>query len=125
MASKFVVLLCYWGGKICDGPQGISYNKPPSKAIKVQHGIKFNELINQIHYATSTNKEHNSIKVICRYPSGTGKMMKYIHLPITDNGDIDIMFDALSLHQELSNIELYLEVQTNEPKHHTGMESRY
>ena len=112
MASKGVILLCYWGGSICDGPEGVSYNKPPSKAINVQRGIKFNELINQIHVATSIDKQKNCIEVICRYPSGFGKMMKYIPLPITDNNDIEIMFQILNVYQELSTIDIYLEVET-------------
>lgn len=112
MASKGVILLCYWGGNICDGPEGVSYNKPPSKAINVQRGIKFNELINQIHVATSNDKQKNCIEVICRYPSGFGKMMKYIPLPITDNNDIEIMFQILNVYQELSTIDIYLEVET-------------
>jgi hypothetical protein len=58
MASKGVILLCYWGGNICDGPEGVSYNyKLPSKANNAQRGIKFNELINQIHVATSIDKQ--------------------------------------------------------------------
>ena len=57
MTSKCAILLCYWGGNICDGPEGVCYNKPPSKAIKVQPGIKFNKHINQLHVATSIDKE--------------------------------------------------------------------
>ncbi|GJW41445.1 Clp protease regulatory subunit ClpX2, mitochondrial-like protein [Tanacetum coccineum] len=102
----------YWGGDICDGPEGVSYNKPPSKAINVQRRIKFNELISQIHVATSIDKQKNCIKVICRYQSGFGKRMKYIPLPITDNDDIKIMFQILNVYQELSTIDIYLEVET-------------
>nr|GEV46036.1 DNA-binding WRKY [Tanacetum cinerariifolium] len=55
-----VILLCYWGGDICDGPEeGVSYNKPPSKAINIQRGIKFNEVISQIHVATSIVNNFN------------------------------------------------------------------
>ncbi|PWA43780.1 hypothetical protein CTI12_AA532470 [Artemisia annua] len=104
------------GGNICDGPEGVSYNKPSGKAINVQRGIKFNELINQIHVATSIDKQTNCIKVICRYPSGFGKMMKYIPLPITDNNDIEVMFQILNVYQELSTIDIYLEVETQRQK---------
>nr|KAJ0225558.1 hypothetical protein LSAT_V11C100032350 [Lactuca sativa] len=105
MTSKFITLLCYWDGKICDGEEGITYNKSPNQSIKVQCGIQFNELIDQIHIAT--------------YPSVVGKVMKYIPLSITDDNVIEIMFDACSLHQELSNIDLYLEVEVNCIKNHT------
>nr|KAJ0225671.1 hypothetical protein LSAT_V11C100032430 [Lactuca sativa] len=119
MTSKFITLLCYWDGKICDGEEGITYNKSPNQAIKVQCGIQFNELIDQIHIATSIDKQQKPIKVICRYPSVVGKVMKYIPLSITDDNVIEIIFDACSLHQELSNIDLYLEVEVNGIKNHT------
>lgn len=115
MAPKFVTLICYLGGKICDGPECVAYNKCPGKTIKVQHGIQFDELINQIHFATSIDKQIQHIKVICRYPLVVGKVMKYIPLPIKDNDDVHIMFDMLSRYKELSNFELYLEVEDNEP----------
>lgn len=111
MAPNFATLFCYWGGKICDGPEGVSYNMSPSKAIKVHHGIQFDELINKLYAATSFDKQKYSIKLVCRYPSVVGKVMRYIRLPINDNDDIEIMFDALSLHRELSNIDLYVEVE--------------
>ncbi|CAH1454284.1 unnamed protein product [Lactuca virosa] len=125
MTSKFITLLCYWDGKICDGEEGITYNKSPNKAIKVQCGIQFNELIDQIHIAKSIDKQKKLIKVICRYPSVVGKVMKYIPLSITDDNDVEIMFDAFSLHQELSNIDLYLEVEVNGIKNHTEITPRY
>lgn len=125
MTSKFITLLCYWDGKICDGEKSITYNKSPNKAIKVQYGIQFNELIDQIHIATSIDKQQKCIKVICRYPSVVGKVMKYIHLSITDDNDVEIMFDAFSVHQELSNIDLYLEVEVNGIKNHTEITPKY
>lgn len=54
-------------------------------------------------------------------PIVVGKVMKYIPLPIKDDNNIDILFDVLSLHQELSNINLYLEVEININKNHTNI----
>nr|KAJ0206620.1 hypothetical protein LSAT_V11C500279080 [Lactuca sativa] len=124
MTSKFVTFLCYRDGKIYDGKEGITYDKSPSKAIKVQRGIKFNDLVNQIYFATSIDKQQYHIKVICRYPSVVGKVMKYIPLPIKDDNDVEIMFDVLSLHQELSNIDLYLEIDVNGNKNHMDITPR-
>nr|KAJ0189856.1 hypothetical protein LSAT_V11C800389420 [Lactuca sativa] len=121
MPSKFVTLLCYRDGKICDGEEGITYNKPPSKVIKVQYGTQFNDLINQIHIATSIDRKQCHIKVICRYSLVDGNVMKYIHLPIKGDNDVEIMFDVLSLHQQLSNIDLYLEVEVSGNKDHTNI----
>lgn len=49
-------------------------------------------------------------------------MMKYIHFPITYDDDIDIMFQVLNLYQELSTIDLYLEVET---QRHTKIARRF
>ena len=115
MAPKFVTLLCYWNGAICDGPDGVFYNKSPSKAIKVQCGIRHDELIDQIHTAIPIDKKQHHIKVICRYPTVAGKVMKYISLHINDNNDVEIMFDVLTRHKKLSNIDLYIEIEDTEP----------
>ncbi|PWA74118.1 MuDR family transposase [Artemisia annua] len=117
MVPKFVTLLCYWDGAICDGPEGVFYNKPPSKAIKVQCGIRYNQLINQIHSAIPIDKQQHHIKVICRYPTVAGKVMKYISLHINDNNDVEIMFDVLTRHKKLSNIDLYIVVEDIEQRH--------
>ncbi|XWS24325.1 hypothetical protein CRYUN_Cryun28dG0091700 [Craigia yunnanensis] len=44
-----------------------------------------------------------------RYPLVVGQMLKYILIPIEDDDDVDIMFDAIARHPKLSNIDLYLE----------------
>ncbi|XP_071690011.1 uncharacterized protein [Rutidosis leptorrhynchoides] len=110
MEPKFATILCYWGGGICNGEEGVSYNIPPTKAIKVQFGIQFQQLIEKLHSATSIDKQKYRINIVCRYPSVVGKFMRYVALPIKDDDDVEIMFDALDLHPELSNIDLYLEV---------------
>nr|KAJ0224725.1 hypothetical protein LSAT_V11C100037040 [Lactuca sativa] len=111
---EVVTMLCYWGGTTCDGPDGINYSKAPKKAINVNRRIQFDELIDCIYLATSFDKQHHRINLICRYPSvGIGNIVKYIPLPIKDNDDVGIMFDVLRVHQEVSNIDLYLE----EPPH--------
>lgn len=51
--------------------------------------------------------------------------MNYIPLQIMEENDVEIMFDVLSLHQELSNIDIYLEVEVNGNKNHTEITPRY
>ena len=62
-------VFCYWDGIICDGPDGISYSEAPKKAIKVNHRVQFDELVNCIYRATSFDKQLHHINLICRYPS--------------------------------------------------------
>nr|GEZ60791.1 hypothetical protein [Tanacetum cinerariifolium] len=111
MAPKFVTLLCFWDGAICDGPEGVCYNKSSNKAIKVQCRIRYDELSNQIHSAIPIDKQQHHIKVICRYPAVVKKAMKYISLHINDNNDVEIMSDVLTRHKKLSNIDLYIDTK--------------
>lgn len=121
-----VTLLCYWGGTTCEGQDGIMYNKAPNKAIKVNRGIKFDELLDRMYRVSSFDKQKHHIKVVCRYPLvGIGKVIKFVPLPIKDNDDIDIIFDVLTIHQELSTVDLYLEVEDKAPIQQTEMASRY
>ncbi|XP_023771148.2 uncharacterized protein LOC111919790 [Lactuca sativa] len=90
---EVVTVLCYWGGTTCDGLDGINYSKAPKKKQSI-------------------------------YPSvGIGNVVKYIPLPIKDNDDVGIMFDVLRVHQEVSNIDLYLEVEDIDQIQHIEMES--
>nr|XP_043608744.1 uncharacterized protein LOC122580536 isoform X2 [Erigeron canadensis] len=125
MKHKFVTLLCYSGGTICDGPDGVIYDKSPSKAIKIHCGIKDDELINRVNQATSINQQLHNIKIICRYPFvGIGKVTKYVPLHIKDDDDIAIMFDVVSVHERLCNLDLYLEIEEKEQNQPTQMVSR-
>nr|KAJ0210772.1 hypothetical protein LSAT_V11C400215000 [Lactuca sativa] len=122
---EVVTMLCYWGGTTCDGPDGINYSKAPKKAININRRIQFDELVDSIYLATSFDKQHHRINLICRYPSvGIGNVVKYIPLPIKDNDDVGIMFDVLRVHQEVSNIDLYLVVEDIDQIRHIEMESR-
>ncbi|XP_023741643.1 uncharacterized protein LOC111889720 isoform X2 [Lactuca sativa] len=122
---EVVTMLCYWGGTTCDGPDGINYSKAPKKAINVNCRIQFDELVDRIYLATSFDKQHHRINLIYRYPSvGIENVVKYIPLPIKDNDDVGIMFDVLRFHQEVSNIDLYLEVEDIDQIRHVEMESR-
>nr|KAJ0202552.1 hypothetical protein LSAT_V11C500263430 [Lactuca sativa] len=95
------------------------------KAINANRRIQFDELVDRIYLATSFDKQHHRINLICRYPSvGIGNVVKYIPFPIKDNDDVGIMFDVLRVHQEVSNIDLYLEVEDIDQIRHIEMESR-
>ncbi|KAI3699312.1 hypothetical protein L2E82_43544 [Cichorium intybus] len=50
--------------------------------------------------------------------------MKYIPFPIKDDNDVEIVFDVFSLHDELSNIDLYLEIEMNGNKNHIEVAPR-
>nr|KAJ0220147.1 hypothetical protein LSAT_V11C200089660 [Lactuca sativa] len=105
---EVVTILCYWVGTTSNGQDGINYSKAPRRAINVNRRIQFDELVDRIYLATSFDKQHHRINLICRYPSvGIGNVVKYIPLPIKDNDDVGIMFDVLRVYQEVSNIDLF------------------
>ncbi|XVF84589.1 hypothetical protein PTKIN_Ptkin17bG0049300 [Pterospermum kingtungense] len=39
-------------------------------------------------------------------------MIKYFRLPVVDDGSVDIMLEIPSIHPSISNVELYLEVES-------------
>ena len=113
MGEKDVTILCYWNGSIVKGLEGLAYDKPPNKAIKVKSGINYKMLLNKMYSIASLDRQQFRIKMTCRYPSVVGQMLKYIPIPIPikDDDDVDIMFDDIARHPELSNIGLYLEAK--------------
>lgn len=109
MARQGVTLMCYWNGKITNGPHGISYEGAAPKPIRVSYGITYDELLDKIYGVTGFDKRRFKLKITCRYPA----CREYIPVPIDDDESIDIMFDVAR--QPGTNcMELYLE---REPMH--------
>ncbi|OMP12227.1 MuDR family transposase [Corchorus olitorius] len=109
--EKDITILCYWNGNIVEGLEGLCYDQPPNKAVKVKLGLNYELLLNKMYSITSLDRQQFRIKMTCRYPSVVGPNLKYIVIPVRDDDDVDIMFDALTKHDELSNIDLYLETE--------------
>ena len=65
MGEKDVTILCYWNGSIVQGLEGLSYDKPPNKAIKVKSGINNKVLLNKMYSITFLNRQQFRIKMIC------------------------------------------------------------
>lgn len=111
MGKKDITMFCYWNGNTIQGSEGLSYDKPPNKAIKVKSGMNYKAILNKMYSVASLDRRQFKIKMTCRYPSVVGKILKYIPVPIKDDDDVDIMFDAIVKHSELSNIDLYLDFE--------------
>ena len=111
MGEKDVTILCYWNGSIVQRLKGLSYYKPPNKAIKVKSGINYKMLLNKMYSIASLDRQQFKIEMTCRYPSVAGQILKYIPIPSKNDDDVDIMFDAIARHLELTNIDLYLEIE--------------
>ena len=93
-----VTIFCYWNGSIVQGSEGLSYDKPLNKVIKVNSRIDYEALLNKMYSIASLDRQQFRIKMTCRYPSVIGQMLKYIPIPIKDGDDVDIMFDAIARH---------------------------
>lgn len=104
MARQGATLMCYWNGRITNGPHGISYEGATPKPIRVSFGITHCELRDKIYGVTGFDKQHCNLKIICRYPA----CREYIPVPIDDDDSMDVMFDVAR--QPGTNcMELYLE----------------
>lgn len=90
MARQGVTLMCYWNGRMINGPYGVSYEGVAPKPIRVSYGITHNELMDKIYGVTGFNKKQFKLKIICRYPA----CREYISVPIDNDESIDIMFDV-------------------------------
>jgi len=91
MARQGVTLMCYWNGRMTNGPHGISYEGAAPKPIRVSYGITHNELLDKFFYrVTGFDKRQIKLKITCRYPA----CREYIPVPIDDDESVDIMFDV-------------------------------
>jgi hypothetical protein len=103
MARQGVTLMCYWNGRMTNGPHGISYEGAAPKPIRVSYGITHNELLDKIYRVTGFDKRRIKLKITCRYPA----CREYIPVPIDDDESVDIMFDV-ARKPRTNCMELYL-----------------
>ncbi|CAL1385177.1 unnamed protein product [Linum trigynum] len=99
-----VTLMCYWNGRMANGPNGILYEGATPKPIRVGCEMKYEELLDKIYIITGFDKLQFALKIICRYPA----CREFIPVPIEDNESIDIVFDV-ARQPETNCLELYVE----------------
>lgn len=104
--------LCYINGSIINGTYGIEYDRGPEKAIRIKHGMTYEELENKLYRVFHINRTRNKILVIYRYPQVMQPTpVKYEPVPISDDEDMEIIFSTISAYSCLSSAELYINVQ--------------
>lgn len=117
MADIVIIAMCYMNGRMKYGPDGVGYDGPPTKAVRINRGIQFVDLQNKLCQALKIAKEQNMVKIIYRYPQVVQPtLIQYVPIPIEDDDDVEILFDTLLSHSGLSGVELYLEVEGIEPR---------
>ena len=110
--EKNITVLCYINGSTIYGPNGIEYVGHPERTIRIKSEIKFEELENKLCRLFRIDKSKNRLTIIYRYPRVVQPtLLKYEHVPITEDEDIEVIFSTISSHPCLSGAELYLEVQ--------------
>ncbi|XVF53456.1 hypothetical protein PTKIN_Ptkin05aG0100700 [Pterospermum kingtungense] len=113
MSGRDIPIFCYWNGSIKEESNGLCYNGPPSRAIKIKHKTKFNKLLDEMYCITGFDRQQARLNLVCRYPTIVqSSMIKYIRLTVMDDGSVDIMLEIPSIHPSISNVELYLEVES-------------
>ncbi|CAN1140418.1 Serine/threonine-protein phosphatase 7 long form homolog [Linum perenne] len=99
-----ITLMCYWNGRVSNGPSGIFYEGATPKPIRVSCEITYNELLDKIYGITGFDKLQFTLKIICRYPA----CREFIAVPIEDDDSVDIVFDV-ARQPETNCLELYVE----------------
>ncbi|XVE49864.1 hypothetical protein DITRI_Ditri01bG0116600 [Diplodiscus trichospermus] len=96
-----------------EGSNGLYYDGPPLRAIGLKRKTKFNKLLDELYCITGFNRERTRLNLVCRYPTIVqSPMIKYIRLPIADDRSVEIMLEIPSIHPSISNVELYLDVES-------------
>ncbi|CAI0438537.1 unnamed protein product [Linum tenue] len=96
--------MCYWNGRMANGPNGIHYEGATPKPTRVGCEITYEELLDKIYMITGFDKLQFALKIICRYPA----CREFIPVPIEDNESIDIVFDV-ARQPDTNCLELYVE----------------
>ena len=95
-----------------EGSNGLCYDGPPLRAIKLKCKMKFNKLLDKMYCIMGFDRERARLNFVYWYPTILqSSMIKYFHLPIVDDSSVDIMLEIPSIHPSISNVKLYLEMK--------------
>ena len=100
-----IITLVYLNGKMYETDDGITF-EGPKKAIQIKRGISFESLKKRIHDKVKLQKHESISTITCRFLVAG----KYIALQICDDEDVETMIQSFEQQQEMSVIELCVEV---------------
>lgn len=121
--GSHTTVLCYMNGEIIDRPNGVCYSCPPKKAILISNIKTYDELETNICHALSIDRTCIKLRMIFRYPICVANgSINYEQVPIGDDGDVRVMFNAVTQSSPRSTIEMYLETS---PRDHQSVSISY
>ena len=110
--GETITALCYINGTMINGACGIEYSWGPAKAIRITYGITYEELKNKLYRVLHIDRESNKMIITYRYPQVVmPELVKYAHVPITDDEDMEIIFCTIHIYPCLAGVDLFIDVQ--------------
>uniref|UniRef100_A0A5B6YK98 Uncharacterized protein n=1 Tax=Davidia involucrata TaxID=16924 RepID=A0A5B6YK98_DAVIN len=95
MTNIRATVLCYWGGEMLDGKDGLSYNMNCKKCLKLNQGLTYSQLLDRIYSTMRLEREENRVKMTCRFPTITREQqLSYMPLLIEDDDSVEAMLDV-------------------------------
>ena len=103
--SSSIIVLVYLNGRIFQSDDDIRF-EGPKKAIQIKRGVTFDGLKKRIRDKVKLDKNESISTMTCRFLVAG----KYIALQICDDEDVETMIESFQQQQEMSVIELCVEV---------------
>ena len=112
MASRNenVPTVVYYDAYVADCDEGVEFKGRNKVLVSMRSGMTFNALKTKIQRKMGLNRDQTITIVIYRYPISVGSgMFNYQVVTISDDDDIDGMFDVYNRHQCLSGFQLLVQ----------------
>ncbi|ESQ33585.1 hypothetical protein EUTSA_v10007693mg [Eutrema salsugineum] len=100
--ESLAMVLCYWNGCIKYGPDGVYYEGPTSKKIKVKQKTEISRLLDGLYLIFGIDKQRSKFDILGKFPV-------VIQQSIVN---LQAMLEVPSNHPSIKNVELYLEVKS-------------
>ena len=121
--NKNVPTVVYYDACVADCDNGIEFKGENNVLISMRRGMTFNALKTKIQHKMGLNQGQTITIVIYRYPIYVGSgMFNYQAVTISDNEDIDDMFNVYNRHQCLSGFQFLIQYE-QQPSSTTNVET--
>ncbi|KAJ7972016.1 Transposon protein, putative, Mutator sub-class [Quillaja saponaria] len=102
-------IMCYVNGEMKKGLNGVEYDCPPVKCMRVLLGINYEQFHARLCKALHVDCTTEYLKIICRYPNQLHNAIHYQPINVNDDEDLETMLQFAVEQGRSFSLEFYLE----------------
>ena len=109
MSRQMVIILLHFNGRMYDGMEGLTFESPEPRAIKIQRNVTLDVLKRKIWMKLNLGDQTQVSSITYRFPVAGHQNIYYQGFKLYDDEDVATMFCCHDQFSNVGGIELYVE----------------